>query len=39
VSGEKGIYASPFDLVPGTWTVRVKIPNDDPNAQEVLVVF
>ncbi len=38
VSGDKGIYASPFDLEPGTWTTAVKINNDDPGAQEILVV-
>ena len=38
VSGDKGIYASPFDLEPGTWTTGVKINNDDPGAQEILVV-
>ncbi len=38
VSGDKGIYAVPFDLDPGTWTVAVKIVNDDPEAREILVV-
>ena len=38
VSGDKGIYASPFDLEPGQWTVSVKIPNDDPEAEDILVV-
>lgn len=38
VSGDKGIYASPFDLEPGTWTTAVKISNEDPLAQEILVV-
>ena len=38
VSGDKGIYASPFDLEPGTWTTAVKINNEDPMAQEILVV-
>ncbi len=38
VSGDKGIYAAPFDLEQGRWSVAVKIPNDDPMAQEILVV-
>ena len=38
VSGDKGIYASPFDLEPGIWTTAVKINNEDPMAQEILVV-
>jgi hypothetical protein len=38
VSGDKGVYASPFDLEPGTWTTSIKINNDDPAAQEILVV-
>ena len=38
VSGDKGIYASLYDLEPGRWTVSVKIPNEDRDAQEVLVV-
>ena len=39
VSGDKGIYASPFDLEPATWTTSVKINNDDPMADEVLVDY
>ena len=38
VKGEKDIYPQPFDLEPGRWTVGVKIPNEDREAQEVLVV-
>ncbi len=38
VSGDKGIYAVPFDLEAGDWTVAVKIVNDDPAAEEILVV-
>ena len=39
VSGDKGIFASPFDLEPGRWTVSVKIENNDPMAEEVLVDY
>lgn len=38
VSGDKGIYASPFDLAPGQWTTSIKIKNDGPDDQDVLVV-
>ena len=37
VSGDKGIYASPFDLPQGEYTVAVEVPSD-PEAEEVLVV-
>ena len=38
VSGDKGIYASPFDLIPGVWPTSVKIENSEPDAKEILVV-
>lgn len=38
VSGDKGIYASLFDLDPGQWTVAVKIVNEQPPENEVMVV-
>jgi len=38
VSGEKGIYSSLFDLEPGQWTVAVKIDNNDPQSEDILVV-
>ena len=38
VSGDKGIYVSPFDLTPGVWPTSVKIDNTEPEAKEVLVV-
>ena len=34
-----GIYAAPFDLQPGEWTVSVKLPNEDPMAGEILVDY
>ena len=39
VSGDKGIYASPFDLQPGKYITAVNIPNTDPEAEEVLVDY
>lgn len=39
VSGERGIYASPFDLKPDSYTTSVKIPNADPQNAEVLVDY
>ena len=38
VSGDKGIYAWPFDLPQGDWTVSTKIENNDPDSEEILVV-
>lgn len=39
VSGETGVYPSPFDLEPGRWTVSVSLDNDDSDNQEVLVDY
>jgi laminin alpha 3/5 len=39
VSGDKGIYASPFDLSPGQYTTAVKIPNTDTEAEDILVDY
>ena len=39
VSGDKGIYAWPFDLPNGDWTVSTKIENSDPNSEEILVDY
>lgn len=39
VSGDKGIYPSPFDLMPGKYVTSVKIPNTDPEADEILVDY
>jgi laminin alpha 3/5 len=38
VSGKNGIYASPFDLGKGQWTVSTKLENSDPEAEEILLV-
>ena len=39
VSGETGIYASPFDQEPGQWTVSISIDNNDGENEEVLVDY
>ena len=39
VSGDKNIYASLYDLDPGTWTASIKLDNSDPEADEVLVDY
>ena len=39
VSGELGLFPSPFDLEQGTYTVKVKIDNNEAGSQEVLVDY
>ena len=39
VSGDKGIYPSPFDLPAGKYTVTVQVPSDPVEPQEVLVDY
>ena len=39
VSGELGLFPSPFDLEQGTYTVKVKINNNEAGSQEVLVDY
>ena len=39
VSGESGIYPSPFDLEPGQWTVTLEVDNNDGESQEVLIDY
>ena len=40
VSGSgAGVYALPFDLTPGEYVTHVKIPNNEQDAQEVLVDY
>ena len=39
VSGELGLFPSPFDLEQGTYTVKVKIENSEADSKEVLVDY
>ena len=39
VSGENGIYPSPFDLEPGQWTVSITVDNNDKDNDEVLIDY
>ena len=39
VSGEAGIYPSPYELDPGMWTVALDIESSDPENQEILVDY
>ena len=39
VSGELGLFPSPFDLEPDTYTVKVKIDNNEADSQELLVDY
>ena len=39
VSGELGLFPSPFDLEPGNYVVKVAMDNKEPESEEVLVDY